>query len=205
LNRRITKRLRPSASPSSDPVCIYQLHIELQDIAPAIWRRLLVPGGIKLDALHRVLQAAMGWTDSHLHSFAIAGKKYGIPDPDWPEMKLVDERRTMLASCLSASVTDFTYEYDFGDRWEHTIRVERTLPIEDTRSYPLCIAGANACPPEDVGGTPGYLDFLQAITDPLHPEHADMLRWCGGAFDPRGFDLNSVNAALRRLKIPSMR
>ncbi len=201
----MAKNSSPGASQASDPVCIYQLHIELQDIAPAIWRRLLVPGGIKLATLHRVLQVALGWTDSHLHSFDIAGKKYGIPDPEWPEMKLVDERRATLASCLTPSVKTFTYEYDFGDGWEHTIRVESTLPIDDARSYPLCVAGANACPPEDVGGTPGYLEFVQAITDPLHPEHADMLRWCGGAFDPRGFDLNSVNAALRRLKIPSMR
>jgi len=201
----VAKNSSPGASQASDPVGIYQLHIELQDIAPAIWRRLLVPGGIKLATLHRVLQVALGWTDSHLHSFDIAGKKYGIPDPEWPEMKLVDERRATLASCLTPSVKTFTYEYDFGDGWEHTIRVESTLPIDDARSYPLCVAGANACPPEDVGGTPGYLEFVQAITDPLHPEHADMLRWCGGAFDPRGFDLNSVNAALRRLKIPSMR
>jgi pRiA4b ORF-3-like protein len=201
----VAKNSSPRVGQSSDPACIYQLHIELQDIAPAIWRRLLVPSWIKLGTLHRVLQVALGWTDSHLHAFDIAGKKYGIPDPEWPEMKLVDERRATLASSLTPSVTNLTYEYDFGDGWEHAIHVESTLPTDDARSYPLCVAGANACPPEDVGGTHGYLEFVQAITDPLHPEHADILRWCGGAFDPRGFDLNSVNAALRRLKIPAMR
>jgi Plasmid pRiA4b ORF-3-like protein len=205
LNRRVVKRARPSASPSSDRAFIYPLHVELRDIAPAIWRRVLVPSEIKLNTLHRVLQTAMGWTDSHLHAFGIEDKKYGIPDPEWPEQNLIDERRVTLASCLTPGVIHFTYQYDFGDGWEHAIRVETSLPVEDTRSYPLCIAGANACPPEDVGGTPGYLDFVQAIADPLHPEHLDMLRWCGGAFDPRGFDLNSVNAALRRLKILSMR
>ena len=77
--------------------------------------------------------------------------------------------------------------------------------VDDARHYPLCTAGANAYPPEDVGGPSGYSDFVRAISVPSHPEHADMLRWCGGAFDPAGFDLNAVNAALRRLKIPSRR
>jgi len=164
-----------------------------------------VPSWITLAKLHHVLQAAMGWTNSHLHQFDIAGTQYGIPDEDYPEIMPGDERRVTLAACLGTSITAFGYEYDFGDSWEHAIQVERILPLDDTLHYPICIAGANACPPEDVGGTHGYLDFLQAIADRTHPEHADSLRWCGGAFDPAGFDLNSVNAAIRRLKIPSRR
>jgi len=181
------------------------LHVELQEIAPAIWRRLRVPSWITLATLHRVLQIAIGWTNSHLHQFDIAGNHYGIPDPEWAEMMPVDERRVTLAMCLTPGVTRFTYEYDFGDSWQHLIQVEGTIPADDSRSHPLCVAGANACPPEDVGSTSGYFEFVQAISDRSHPEHDDMLRWCGGAFDPRGFDLNSANAALRRLKIPSRR
>jgi len=104
--------------------------------------------------------------------------------------------------CLTPGVTRFTYEYDFGDSRQHLIQVESTMRADNSRSHPLCVAGANACPPEDVGSTSGYFEFMQTISDRSHPKHADMLRWCGGAFDPRGFDLNSVNAALRRLKIP---
>src|SRR3954452_1556660 len=201
----MAQRPRTGTAKPVEPDHIYQLCVRLQDVAPAIWRRLLVPSWITLATLHRVLQIAMGWTNSHLHQFDIAGKHYGIPDPEWPDMMPVDERRVTLAMCLTPKVTSFTYEYDFGDGWEHVIQVESTQPADDSRSHPLCVAGANACPPEDVGGTSGYFEFVQAITDRSHPEHGDMLRWCGGAFDPRGFDLNSVNAALRRLKIPSRR
>lgn len=155
--------------------------------------------------LHQVLQLAMGWTNSHLHQFAIADRRYGVPDEDGPEMSRHDERRAILGDCLGRSVSDFSYEYDFGDGWEHSIHVASIMPIDDRSRYPLCTGGANACPPEDVGGPPGYFEFVQAITDPSHSEHADMLRWCGGAFDPAGFDLNAVNAALRRVKIPSRR
>lgn len=66
---------------------------------------------------------------------------------------------------------------------------------------PLCLAGANACPPEDVGGPPGYIDFLEAISDPNHPDHEDMLDWCGGDFDPTAFDTERVNKLLQRIKL----
>jgi hypothetical protein len=201
----MANRASTSADQHPEPICIYQLHVELQEIAPAIWRRLLIPSWITLAKLHQVLQVAMGWTNSHLHQFEIGGTRYGIPDDEWPEMTPVDERRVTLATCLTTSVTDFSYAYDLGDSWEHSIHVESLLPVDDIRRYPICIAGANACPPEDVGGSPGYFEFIQAITDPTHSEHLDMLRWCGGAFDPTGFDLNAVNAALRKLKIPSRR
>jgi len=205
----LPSRVLPKASLSSrdrdsDPVHIYRLHVELLEIAPAIWRRLLVPSWITLAKLHLVLQVAMGWTNSHLHKFEIAGTDYGIPDDEWPELVMADDRRATLAASLGASVTDFRYEYDFGDGWQHSLHVEGIQPLDDHR-YPLCIAGGNACPPEDVGGPHGYAEFLLAIGNKRHREHADMLRWCGGAFDPAGFDLNSINAALRRLKIPSRR
>lgn len=183
--------------PRRESAQLYLLHVELRDIAPAIWRRLRVPGSITLPKLHQVLQIAMGWTDSHLHLFEIGGQRYGIPDEDWPEMSLNDERRVTLAEALGSGVTDFSYEYDFGDDWQHTIRVEGSEPMDGAVAAPLCTGGTNACPPEDVGGPPGYFDFLEAIRDQAHPEHKDMLRWCGGAFDPAGFDLNSVNTSLR--------
>ncbi|MEO8754828.1 MAG: plasmid pRiA4b ORF-3 family protein [Casimicrobiaceae bacterium] len=197
------KRSAPSAQRNSEPVQVYRLHVELMDIAPPIWRRLLVPSWITLAKLHLVLQATMGWTNSHLHKFAIGGADYGIPDEDWPELVTLDDRRVTLATSLGSGVTDLRYEYDFGDGWEHAIHIEGTQPLDDHHRFPLCTAGANACPPEDVGGPPGYEEFLRAIGNHRHPEHSDMLRWCGGAFDPAGFDVNSVNAALRRLKIPS--
>jgi len=198
LSRGRTTRLQgKEPKPASAP--LYLLHVELRDIAPAIWRRLQVPGSITLPRLHRVLQVTMGWTDCHLHRFTIGGQRYGIPFDDWPDESLHDERRVTLAGSLGAVVTDFSYEYDFGDGWLHAVQVEGTQPIDDTATGVLCTGGANACPPEDVGGPPGYFEFLQAIRDPMHPEHHELLEWCGGAFDPTGFDLNGVNASLRRL------
>lgn len=91
------------------------------------------------------------------------------------------------------------YLYDMGDGWEHRLVFERDEPATyiDSLLLPLCVAGENACPPEDVGGPPGYAEFLEAISEAGHPEHVSMLRWAGGAFDPKGFDLNRINAGWR--------
>jgi hypothetical protein len=180
---------------------LVQLRVELQHVKPAIWRRLLVPAPITLARLHQVLQIAMGWTDSHLHEFEIGGTRYGIPDPDWPDSPPVTpENRVTLAQALAPAVKHFTYVYDFGDDWEHKVRVEAILDNELAAPAPICTEGANRCPPEDVGGVSGYLDFLQAINDPAHEEHADMLAWGGRDFDPTAFDIDAVNARLLKLK-----
>ena len=199
------KQTARDAGNASGATQIYRLHVELQYIAPPIWRRLRVPSSIPLARLHQVLQITMGWTNSHLHQFDIGGTPYGVPDQEWPELGFIDERSVTLAGALGEATTAFSYTYDFGDDWQHAIRVEAAVPADDASPQVLCLAGANACPPEDVGGPPGYLAFMHAITDPSHSDHAEMLSWCGGAFDPRGFDLNAVNAKLRKLKIPSRR
>lgn len=97
--------------------------------------------------------------------------------------------------------TEFIYTYDFGDDWRHRIQVEAAMEPGEKNRRPLCVAGANACPPEDVGGQPGYSEFLQAIVDPVHPEHLAMWEWNGSPFDPAGFDLNAVNTAMRKLRL----
>jgi len=182
------------------PTSLLQLRIELVGLKPAIWRRVVVPDTMMLAKLHHVIQAAMGLTDSHLHEFEIGGSRYGIPDPDWGMGKaVIPEKRITLTMSL-ANAQSFCYVYDFGDGWEHRIKVEKSLPLETYPRTPLCVAGANACPPEDVGGPPGYVDFLEAISDPTHPEHDDMLRWCGGRFHPTAFDIEHTNQRLQRIK-----
>jgi hypothetical protein len=179
---------------------IYQLRVELKHLQPAIWRRLTVPGSIKLSKLHVVLQAVMGWHGGHLHEFIIGGTHYGMPDPDWPAAeRVVREDRATLTAALGG-LTTFAYLYDFGDGWDHKIKVEKILAPDPQLARPYCIAGANACPPEDVGGPPGYFEFLEAINDPNHEEHANMLEWCGGAFDPTAFNLDTVNKRLAEFK-----
>ncbi|WP_232624501.1 plasmid pRiA4b ORF-3 family protein [Paraburkholderia ginsengisoli] len=86
--------------------------------------------------------------------------------------------------------------YDFGDNWQHRVKVEKILPPDSDLRSPICLAGRNACPPEDVGGGPGYIEFLEAITDPSHEDHEQLLEWCGGSFDPDAFDLAAVNERL---------
>jgi len=184
------------------PKCIYQLRIELQHIEPRIWRTIHVPGTLTLAKLDRVVQAAMGWTNSHLHDWRIEGKRYGQPDPEWDnEGEMLDERKFTLGDVLGDGTDEFGYEYDFGDGWEHRVVIEKRLPPQpEYNTWPMCIAGANACPPEDVGGPPGYMDFVHAMHDPKQEEHLQMWQWNGGPFDPSAFSVNDANRAIRRLR-----
>ena len=176
---------------------IYELLIELEDIDPLIWRLVLVPSTITLPKLHELLQLVMGWTNSHLHSFEIGERAYSSTDAELEELNMVNEKKYTLAMALGEGTKVFKYEYDFGDSWRLRIRVTTVAKPKMDWSYPLCVGGARAAPPDDVGGVPGYLEFLAAIGDPNHDEHDSMLEWVGGAFDPEGFDLNAINRTLR--------
>ena len=173
---------------------IYQLKITLKHIKPPIWRRIEVPADIKLGKLHDVIQIAMGWTDSHLHAFVDGQTMYGIPDPEFGG-STKNERNVRLDSILEQG-GKIVYEYDFGDSWEHEIKIEKVLEAAPTVHYPRCTAGKRACPPEDCGGPYMYEEFLAAIGDPNHPEHEETLEWIGGEFDPEAFELAEVNQAL---------
>ena len=178
-----------------------QLRIELKGVKPAIWRCILVPETVTLSKLHGILQWTMGWSDSHLHEYEIARRRYGTPDEDGSDPEpLLDERRVRLKAQVDAGVRKFHYLYDFGDHWEHTITIEgQTMRREGTPAI-FCVAGENACPPDDVGGIHGYAEFLKAIADPKHEEHAAMLEWAGGSFNPRAFDLDRINAYLLSIR-----
>lgn len=178
---------------------IYSLKVSLRDSKPPIWRRLLVPGSITLYQLHHIIQIAMGWTDSHLHQFIIGDEYFSIPSPeDWEPVK--DERRYHLNRIAPSENYKFIYEYDFGDGWEHEILVEKIQPAEAGVKYPLCIKGKRACPPEDVGGVWGYMEFVEAMRDPNHEEHDSYVEWWGDDFNPEEFDIEVVNRALQRIK-----
>lgn len=177
---------------------VLQLKISLLGISdPPVWRRLLVPAAIKLDRLHELIQASLGWYDSHLHAFSAGGVDYGIPDP---ELGHRDERRTQMRRLLAKPGDRVRYTYDFGDDWEHEIAVEKVLAAEPGTRYPVCVAGRGARPPEDCGGTWGYADLRAALADPGHEEHEQMLEWLGleraDEFDASAFDVDEVNAAL---------
>jgi hypothetical protein len=191
-----SKRKRETASAGiTAPTSIYQLKVTLRDSDPPIWRRIQVPDTILLPHLHGVLQLAMGWTNSHLHSFQVGKRIFAEPSPD-DEFPIIDYRSVRLNQIAPAVADCLLYLYDFGDSWEHDIVVEEILPAEKGTRQLCCLDGQLACPPEDVGGVWGYADFVKAILNPRHPEHAEMLAWVGGAFDPDKFDLPGVNGML---------
>lgn len=177
---------------------IHQLKITLKGSKPPIWRRIQVASDISLAKLHTIIQIGMGWTDSHLHQFIVGETYYGEPDPSW-DAEVEDEETARLSQIAPNPKGKLTYEYDFGDSWEHEILVEKVLPAKVGTRYPVCLAGKRACPPEDCGGVWGYAEFLKAIRDPKHPEHEDMVGWIGGHFDPEAFDLQAVNRELKRI------
>jgi len=173
---------------------IYELVVTLEDVQPPVWRRLQVPAEITLADLHRVLQVAMGWADTHLHQFVIAGELIGVPDPEISR-PLTDESKVRLVDVTLAK-TQFAYEYDFGDMWRHTVVVDRVL--HDVDGEVRCLDGARACPPEDSGGWAGYDELCDILTDPRRPEHSARLASLGGAFDPEAFALGETNDRLHR-------
>jgi hypothetical protein len=179
---------------------IFQLRISLNETQPPIWRRIQVPGDVSLFKLHFIFQVAMGWTNSHLHEFQIGDQSFGMPDEEgWDIREVKEEKDYRLEQVIPNTGYQFGYLYDFGDSWEHTVLVEDILETAAGERYPACLDGARACPPEDVGGTRGYEEFLAAIADPGHPNHDDDLAWAGGAFDPEAFDLVRIDAELKNL------
>ena len=177
---------------------IYQFKMTLKESHPAIWRRIQVPD-CTLGELHEVLQFVMGWEDCHLHQFIVRGKSYGPLDPEdlhWSMEKADEEEISISQVAKTGRKVRFIYEYDFGDSWQHEILLEKILEPEPNIAYPRCIEGARACPPEDVGGISGYAEFLEAISDPNHEDHDDMVVWSGGRFDPDEFSVDEVNREL---------
>jgi Plasmid pRiA4b ORF-3-like protein len=138
-------------NPAIPPHEVYPLHVWLREISPLIWRRLLVRCDSTIADLHYTLQMAMGWEGYHLHQFVIRGKRYGVPQPGgvwFPD----DPTQVRLADLRLRLRERFLYEYDFGDLWQHEIRVEKKLPAHPKHRYPTCIGGRRAAPPEDCGG-----------------------------------------------------
>jgi hypothetical protein len=179
---------------------VYQLKITLIESDPPIWRRLQVPGKTTLRRLDRIIQTAMGWTNSHLHTFTVGGVLYSDPSPEW-EIDVRDEGRARLSQIAREEGEAFVYEYDLGDSWQHQVLVENVW-IGSGDEVPLCLAGERACPPEDCGGVQGYYGTLECLRDPRHDEYEDTKTWIenmtGGPFDPDAFDIERINAALRK-------
>lgn len=163
---------------------IARLHISLKDIKPAPMRQIEVPLKLTLDQLHDAIQAAMGWEDMHLYEFRVGRTRWRQPDPDGFSEGL-DTADTTLENLLEQTGTrTIRYTYDFGDNWEHSLQIQQVDDTEEDVTYPRLLEATGACPPEDVGGPWGYEVFLEALVDPEHEQHEEMMDWWGEAFDP---------------------
>lgn len=144
----------------------------------------------------------MGWTDSHLHQFDMDGDSWGVPEYDeCDDFELIDEGKNHLSDLLRSKGDTLIHVYDFGDDWRHEVVFEKIVPVTEQPKHPICLGGERRCPPEDVGGTHGYMEFLDAIIDPKHEEHERMVVWGGGHFIDQ-FDLEAANQKLRRMRWP---
>ncbi len=179
---------------------IARLRIILNDVDPQPMRQIEVPLKIRLDRLHEVVQAAMGWTDTHLYEFRAGGAGWGVPDPDGFYDGPMPAKTTTLQKVIAdTGARTIQYVYDFGDDWDHSIRIEKVSEATPGANYPRLLKASGACPPEDVGGAPGYEEFLQALRDPEHQQHDDMVRWSGGPFDPDDARIDRIVERLDQL------
>jgi hypothetical protein len=180
---------------------VYKMLVVLEESSPRIWRRFVISANSTLYQLHKTLQIVMGWTECHLHEFLIDGKHYGEPSPEYDGSlaEMLNHRKFKIYHVVPSVGGKFKYIYDFGDGWQHNITVEDMYPKTEGERYPICLTGANACPPEDSGNLPGYYEKLQIMKDPAHPEYEDIKEWMGPDFDPAAFDLVAVNLDLRNI------
>ncbi len=202
---------------------IFQLKLTLAHVKPLVWRRITVPGTIRLDELHMVLQAAMGWHDAHMHQFVFQIKPKlptrkdlvkarlnlrqidlaeirGVRVYSLPEFQLhdaEDESQVTLQELISGSRAKFTYIYDFGDDWIHEIAVEKVIALAKSGNPIRCLAGQGACPPEDSGGPHVYLDMVKALKNPKHPGHERAKHWLG-RFNPAKFSRAEADRAVQK-------
>jgi hypothetical protein len=190
---------------SQSTPCLYTLRVDLVGAEPPIWRQIVVDGRCRLAALHHVLQAAMGWSDAHLHKFEIRKQHYGVPDPEYDDTdwKLLDEKKFRLNQLLDVGDTCL-YLYDFGDSWEHSLRVESINDDVDPHRAGGIVwieAGERACPPDDAGGISGYQEMFATLENAPYGEEALRLQtWAGLDFDPERFDRRAANIAIHRMQ-----
>ncbi len=180
------------------PGRVYRLRISLNEVRPSVWRRVLVRETCTLARLHEVIQIAMGWENSHLHMFTFDGRRFG--NPKWLDMPGLESESIQLRKVLTQPKQRMFYAYDFGDGWHHEVALEAIEDAHPLAKFPKCVDGARACPPEDIGGPPGYEEFVTAMRNLDHPNSRHFRTWWGGRFDPEHFPITSVNKDLKPLR-----
>jgi hypothetical protein len=205
---RVSKLLGSTIDPAEMPgsrrphkaETVFQLKVTLNNVRPPVWRRIQTKD-CTLEKLHALIQVAMGWEFDHPYRFVIGGVKYVDLDT-MNDGEAEDACATELGDVLPIRNLRprFLYEYDFGDEWIHQVIVEERFPPEHGVRYPRCVGGERACPPEDCGGPWDYADFVEAVQNPDHERHEELLEWMGGDFDPEAFDIEAVNRRLAKVR-----
>jgi Plasmid pRiA4b ORF-3-like protein len=170
---------------------VCQLKVTLLDSRPLIWRRLLVPADLTLPRLHKVLQIAMGWQNSHVYEFHVEGRRPA------GRGSAPMGRNARIGDVLTETGSSLIYTYDLGDGWEHDIVLEKRSSGGEDAASPVCVDGEQACPPEDCGGVSGYSDLLEILQNPADERYEEMREWIGETFDPRAFSVEVVNRQLK--------
>ncbi len=199
----MTAKRAPSKRPRRQPRragvgLVHQFLVVLAHTDPLVWRRIQISGDYSFWDLHVAIQDAMGWLDYHLHEFTVTHPKtgrvlrIGIPDQEGPDEPALPGWEVSVTEHFLSGGPLALYVYDFGDDWRHVLMYEGASPPEPPATYPRCLGGARACPPEDCGGPHRYAEVLAALADPRHPERADLLAGMNGDFDPAAFDAATV-------------
>jgi len=200
---------------------VYQLRIDVDGIRPPLWRRIAVRGDTTLNRLHEIIQVLFDWSGYHLHDFEVGGVEFTDDPESQREFGMRSEKRVRLEELgLSEGVT-FIYLYDFGDGWYHRIKVEKVLPPDAEGTYPVCLKGKRAGPLEDCGGPWGHAEIVKLLKQVANGElkmpswdegppdeveaevdyeTRELLQWVGEDYDPEAFDLDAINAALKRFQ-----
>lgn len=180
---------RPSAEPARavpKKALLWRVKITLLGVRPAVWRRIDLNPAITLREFHDVLQAAMGWENFHLWEFHTeCGRARYEGNPVLTDVCDPGDR--------------LQYVYDMGDYWQHAVTIEKVEKVVAARAYPQCVAGANACPPEDCGGASGYVHMLRTLRGPRTVERSELIEQLGAPFNPKEFDVEEVNLRLTDL------
>lgn len=185
------------------PLPVVQLTITLDDVEPKVARCVAVPYRIRLDALHLVFQAAMGWTNSHLYMIAARSISWGEPDPDVDFGDLLPAGRTRLCDLVAdTGAKSFKYVYDFGDDWRHTVKIGRVIEMAPEIADPLLLGATGRCPQEDCGGPWGYQEMLVALADSNHARHAESVENLGADYDAAAVDEARLAEAVVSLSKP---
>jgi len=177
---------------------IFHLQISLKGAKPPIWRTIKVDENYRLDRLHQVIQIAMGWWNAHLHEFRIQERSIGmVLDDLFLDAPEVEDETKLYLRDFDLNVSDvFFYLYDFGDNWEHTVKLVKME--QGILEYPICTDGRKACPPEDCGGIWNYFDLLKILKNPKHPEYESYIEWLPADFDPQVFSIAEINQELKK-------